>query len=407
MSDTLWIITGTQPVAWQIPLWGIQKGDRIELVPAVPLLNCQKIALHQQLSDNYGFYEQGIYRIAPIKLKMTAQPQPPGTQPEEMLVWGPRRKPHRLPERMERNEFIDDMMLLGLGSRAQCEFWFKSICNLMLDWLLNKDRTVDLYFLRLVPTHLSRDWFRRLNGAHNNYATPKYRESQLLSGNPIRMKSGRCVRRVEVGLTNIWRQLAKKVESRRMEVLKFNRYASVIERLLVGQKEFWSRQFSAQRNDWLAVSTGIIPCNPPGSKKLILKGRPIRSRTKRSTAGRKGWLGRTHRDTLRQLRARIEKRNALVGQLGEIVRLRQEVFSHFATIPEAIAILRELPNVRSFLSDLRNPNGMVGEPANETERAIRMLVCNSPSKLNGEKLLVKQLQRRESGLAARVEQLPK
>lgn len=405
MSDTLWTVCGTQPVAWQIPLWGVPKGDDIELMAAVPLLNNQKLALHERITSNYGFHAIGLYRINLHCLKAIARAQPSGTQPEDLLVWGPQRQAHRTPERMERNEFLDSLSMTGIGTRAQCEFWFKSICNHALHWLINEDRTVDLYFARLHPTHLSRDWFRRLNGNDKwTQKAPKFDESRLVHGNPIRLKRGQAIRRIELEPTHIWRSLADKIEKQRLKVLKQYRYAALVERLLLSQIPFWTRHYAAHRNDHLAVSSGIMERHPSGVKKLFQRGRPTSSRAKRSTMGVKSWQGRKERDTLRRLRKTVQERTILLEQLVQFVAFRKEIFGHFRTIPEAIAILREMPNVRSALSNLRNAGGIVGEPRDETERALRLLVSCSSGKLVREKLLVKQLQRRESRLAASVEQ---
>lgn len=403
MADTLWTVTGTKPVAWQLPLWAIEQGEVIELFAAVPLLNVQKVALHERMTDAGAVHGAGFYRIKEFNLRRIARPHPPGVQPEDMVIWGPPRKVHRYPERMERNEFLDALSLTGIGSRAQCEFWFKSIANLMLDWLVNQDRTVDFYFLRLHPTHMSYDWFDRItqrkgHGSLGGRPTPMREKIVRGSGlgfhrNYRRRRIKECLRRVEIEMAPMWAKLVRKVERRRFFMLKRTGYAAIVEKLLRSQVDLWARLHAVHENASIALPAKFMPCPPEGSKIIV----PANDGKPKTRHLRKAATARRYQDgvlTIPQLESVISKRVEIINQLREIVALGKRIGYQFGNISKALRVVREVRSLRPILQDVRHTRDLVDRAAFEKCPTLRMLVYGAPGQLVRERLLANRTRQR-------------
>lgn len=168
MIESMWMVRGSNPVMWTIPYYvveheGIRERD---MFSAIPLLAGQKKAADSVIAQ-VGRPFNGAWKITLEELESIAYPTD-GGDPEQYFSWQRRNAPdYTTPKTAERradlDEFIDSVYQTGIGnSRAEVGLWWEMFCNLGLDWMLNKNRALDLGFVKLHPSPYRRDWQRVL-----------------------------------------------------------------------------------------------------------------------------------------------------------------------------------------------------------------------------------------------------
>lgn len=247
VSDELWIIRGREPVNWTVPVyvtwqtqeWGI-------LYFAVSLMVKQQHCVEQVLRLAAEPYK-AMWRIRRTHLEKIGD-LTTGGDPESYFSWErPRlaQQPEFSPERRkERDEFIDAIYQCGVGkSREEVEYWWNQFCKHSLDWLINKEKPVDMYFIRLHNSPYRANWrtallgrFPRLGallahvgGVNRDFVAHKSGlTEQMLSLDLLAMKRPEniCYRMVEVEHRPSWWKNVLKVEKTRFERLGCAGYAA-------------------------------------------------------------------------------------------------------------------------------------------------------------------------------------
>lgn len=213
------------------------------VISAVPLLTIQTDAVNSIL----GLHGERVGRdwwITEPSLRRIGE-QTAGGDPQVYFVWGARRPTDRKPtlELAERNEFIEELYKNGVGkSPEELNYYWREFCLHAANWLINKEKPVDMIFIRLLNCPYRANWksiltqrFRRLGqvlshrgGTARDYALEQsgFLE-ELLCPDLLAMnqKHGTCYRHVEVHHCKKWWKLARVAERDRMQQLGNERYA--------------------------------------------------------------------------------------------------------------------------------------------------------------------------------------
>lgn len=247
MLDELWMIRGSKPVLWTMPFRvNAIGGAEVEAHLDWPMLSTRQAAAVACLMLEYGRPYNGMWRLTLWQLRKIGSRARDGETAEDLFSWERAREsqqPKYNPDRRaERDEFLTALYQNGVGSSlTEVEAWWQHFCNHALDWLLNKEKPVDMYFLKLHPTPLRRNWdykawsyFRRYKEIPkhptpsdllaNKAAANAFRSARWLAVMPGRI----CERHVMIEHTRMWWALMKKVEETRLKVLKVNSYAQAV-----------------------------------------------------------------------------------------------------------------------------------------------------------------------------------
>lgn len=239
--EELWRIRGSKPVLWTIPFYVVWQ-HRVEgtSFPAVPLLRIQQQAMEDRLKA-FGRKVNGQWMLTRSALRELGERVEAGTDPETCLSWeSPRlsQNPKFHPERrQERDAFLDALYQQGVGSsRDEVEHWWYVFCQHALDWLINKELPIDMYFASLVPLPFRNEWLELAGNRahetshHSNTLNKKEffyrwaRSNALLAGSP-----GHMIRRkVELEMLPLWWKTMKRVEEVRKSRLDDREYAQSI-----------------------------------------------------------------------------------------------------------------------------------------------------------------------------------
>lgn len=243
VHDELWRIRGSKPVLWTIPFY-VTWQNKIEgaSFPAVPLLRIQQQAVEERLLF-HGRKVNGQWMLTRSALRELGEKVESGTDPETLLSWEsprlsqlPKYKPER---RQERDAFLDALYQAGVGSsRDEVEHWWYIFCQHALDWLINKESAVDMYFVKLIPLPFRNEWLemasKRAEERSNHFNSLNKKEFfykwagswAVLAGSP-----GHTIRRkVELQMLPMWWKQMKRVEEvRRSRLDEFHYAQSVLE----------------------------------------------------------------------------------------------------------------------------------------------------------------------------------
>lgn len=250
MDHELWVINGRHPVLWTIPfvvVWPRDK-DYAHLTAAVSLMAKHRAAVDQVLKLAGEKLEDG-WGIERDKLEAIGR-KTEGGDPDLYFSWSlPRQSdlPHNHPERrQDRDEFIDALFAAGVGaSRDELHYFWNQFCKHAQDWLIRKEKPVDMYFIKLHPTPYRANWkeilcsrFPKIWRAAGTKRDAK-REwlliesgfmDELLSLDLLAMntKDEFCYRRVEVEYCPQWWKSVKLVECARIAKKNVYGYASSV-----------------------------------------------------------------------------------------------------------------------------------------------------------------------------------
>lgn len=241
MTEELWTVRGGKPVVWQIPVYVTWNEDGPEgaVFPSVPLLRIQQKAF-DELMVSRARKVNGLWMIIRSELRRVAKPAKSGSDPETLLAWERTRmdqNPSNQPEkREERDAFINALYLNGAGkSRDDVAHWWFLFCDHALDWLINKERPIDMFFLRLTPLPFRPNWIERTEKQrHNcrgnkNFLTPERFGAWMNDGKLLGVNSdGTISRHVALEHLPLWWKTIKRVESTRIQSLNPARYAAAV-----------------------------------------------------------------------------------------------------------------------------------------------------------------------------------
>jgi hypothetical protein len=290
MSEETWVVRGSRPVMWTVPFYvaWTQQGEA-RLIPAIHILAKHLMIINEYMAT-LGRQEGNEFVLDRRTLEMVAEHV--NGDPEHFFSWeSPRlaQQPQFAPEkRIDRDEFLDALYQKGVGiSRDEIEFYWNMFCKHAQDWLINKERPVDLYFLKLHNCPLRANWryalitrfprigrvLSHLTGERQEYFTDQCGLSDfmvsldLLAVNP---KERTCYRYVEVEHSKTWWKNVEHVERQRKRLLgevgycryfleSVRRFYKVALRLYVGWLASIARPSGTVRSSTLEGEPIIYP----------------------------------------------------------------------------------------------------------------------------------------------------
>jgi hypothetical protein len=241
MTEELWSIRGYDPVQWSIPFYVTPQGPSEEssAFPAIPLLRIQQSAVNARLKPRARLVN-GIWMITRLNLHQIGTMATAGVDPETLLAWDrkPLKQALKRPEKnVEREEFLDALYQVGIGkSREEIAHWWYVFCNHALDWIINKERPVDMFFTRIHPMPYRANWIERTEARRMKLYSKRqslmqpdwlkkwFENSTLLGLN----RDGTINRHMTLEFMPLWWQTIKLVEQTRLQRLKRFRYAACV-----------------------------------------------------------------------------------------------------------------------------------------------------------------------------------
>lgn len=237
-----WMLWGGQPVIWTVPIFARQTAGHWTAELAINLRPSQVAIVSARLVQAGCRPAGSSWLIDPTVLPKIAEPVV-GQDLEAFYSWSKpqlaqqdRFKPER---RLDRDAFLDALFAKGVGaSRSEVEIWWNRFCNHIVDWLLNHERPVDLYFGQLQPSPYRRVWKERcLRILKRRGCRPVGLFSRLRHGPelPAELTHPRLLaltargfirRSIEIETNPQWTALAVKVEHYRLAALGAEKYAT-------------------------------------------------------------------------------------------------------------------------------------------------------------------------------------
>lgn len=248
-ADELWILHGTDPVLWNIPIYATAINEKeIFIDSAVPLMSVHRLAMERVL-EPVAKRESQWWRTTRTALKTVADPGKLGSDPEALFSWEKPRLSskaiHKPQKRVERDSFLGDFYLANRMPGAPIEvieFWFRQFCDHMLFYLLNRQRPVDLYFATLHCSGYRANWKEVILGRYpwigqllTRGSGETRKQHAILSGVQAELMSldllaidgakGFMHKRIEVEHKHSWWRNMMKVERDRLRELGSAKYA--------------------------------------------------------------------------------------------------------------------------------------------------------------------------------------
>lgn len=236
MQETpeLWVLCGNRPVMFRIPYYVAWRGNDARIEPAIALRPMELEAAAKVLSLT-GRHQNGQWTISRAMLERVGE-KTDGGDPESHFSWSRSRpKEQRVVEgRNERNEFLESLYLAGVGESVdQLAYYWREFCQHAAHWLINKEKPVDMIFLRLHNCPYRENWkviltqrFPRLGLAISRRSGDErdrvLRNSGFLEGLlsldllAFQRNTETCYRRVEVEHCKGWWGLIRNAEKQRM-----------------------------------------------------------------------------------------------------------------------------------------------------------------------------------------------
>ena len=244
MQNELWQINGRDPVLFRIPFVAIwQDDDTAKLMEAVPLRTFEREAVARVL-NLHGQFKDQAWQVSRFNLEQIGK-KTPGGDAAAYFSWGTPRPPEPRPVEgsPERNEFISSLFQSGVGrSEEELLYYWKEFCQHAAEWLINKEKPVDMYFVKLHNSPFRINWktilcqrylrmgqmLNRKSQIEQDYIITRsgFRE-ELLSLDLLAYCDQRqtCYRHVEVEHTKQWWKIVRKAEDQRLELKGPYKYA--------------------------------------------------------------------------------------------------------------------------------------------------------------------------------------
>jgi hypothetical protein len=231
--EEVWLIRGSAPVLWTIPFWINFEEERSEtatMFSAIPLLRPHLEAVKTLLAE-IATYDKAMWTINRMDIERIGArvDMTTGVEIEELFTWE-RRKSHQIDPaareaRKDIDEFLDSLYQTGLPiSRDWLGVIYHQICTHALDWLINKERPLDLYFVKLHNCPFRMDWKEWM--ARLRRFRCKYGSKDLTR----RTETLRLERWIEVEPAKLWINQVKRVEDLRVQQVGWRKYATYVSR---------------------------------------------------------------------------------------------------------------------------------------------------------------------------------
>lgn len=160
MLPELWILRGD---SWTLPIvckW-LDVVAEVTLAP-IPMLKCQIEAANKLLTEIAHNVSEGKIYVIKSVLQDVGQNMT-GHDPESLVEWIPRttRKEVDENEFQSPNDFVRDFCRTSFSpirNPVLMDYVFASLCKFMAHWLIVDGKPIDLYFCRLVPLQIRKNW---------------------------------------------------------------------------------------------------------------------------------------------------------------------------------------------------------------------------------------------------------
>lgn len=278
MSEELWIIKGRLPVLWTIPVYAQWESKcEASVFPAIALLRSQERALNYLLST-HARKVKGMWLMTTTALEEVGRLADPGTDPESVFSWERPRgvyKPSywsraRLIGEPLRKEFLDSLYQDGAGnSRDEVEHWWYIFCNYAFNWLINTEKPLDMYFVRLVPLPFRHEWVSILDSIHaDKRQTEHFNDPYMLGGSV-----GNVIRRtIDAELLPTWWKSVRRVERTRLSRLTSEQYAESVRASIMRAIPAARRLYRYHVAKKTALRVGFRPGSIRGSESVVTFG---------------------------------------------------------------------------------------------------------------------------------------
>lgn len=157
----LWQISGGW---WRLPFWVEKDNDSAAMVPAVPMLG-RWVEVVDGFLESRGVKEKGRWLISVHELSNIGSPS--NKEPEALVVWNPedeRRKQAKVPTFEVRiseaaDAFLTDFVQKsGMIQPQELRLLWRALEKHALDWMINRERPLDLGFVVLHPIPYRANW---------------------------------------------------------------------------------------------------------------------------------------------------------------------------------------------------------------------------------------------------------
>lgn len=353
MHEQLWNIRGRHPVLWTVPFYVVWRNeDEAEMFPAVPLLRIQQTAVDTLMSNN-GHRANGIWYVQREDLEKIGEITA-GGDPEVYFSWErlkAAQQPQNQPQRNEEREaFLDALYQQGVGqSRDDVEFWWHQFCSHALDWLINKDKPIDMYFIRLIPAPFRLAWKDRVRkeSIKKGWHGPRAKEHDLrkvpsvleFMSSPTLLglsADGTIDRFIEVEHLPTWWRIVKRVERTRLGRLQPFRYAAYVAASVTRFRAVAARLYAA----WLAqkhqACATIVPGGQAGTFRLERNIQPNRKQAARHYVSRNAFKRRNRIKAVRLAESKkVSRKNARVPAVPAVQPPVEDLRNGGRDVPES------------------------------------------------------------------------
>jgi hypothetical protein len=239
MAEELWLMHASSPVKWTVPFYVVTRKGKAEreIFYAVNLMPYHKKIVDAFVTNHARPYNGMWMILLPDLMEIAYQVE--GPNPDELFSWEQKRMPYKDENEAERrksmDEFLDGLYQKGFGTRQEIECWWAVFCNHALDWMLNKNKPVDMGFIKLHALYYRSDWMdgvyyklwanyfvfkkfyvaRRARQLWRETLVGRFFDGRLLAIRP----DGRHLRTVNVEYKQSWRDSMLGVEAIRKQHL--------------------------------------------------------------------------------------------------------------------------------------------------------------------------------------------
>ena len=283
MIEQLFVISGSSPVIFSIPVWANFEDPRSEMAKmflAIPVLRPHMEAFKAHVAEHATFSE-GMWTINRMTLARIGTQIDLATGPdiERLFTWE-RMKAHQAnqparEQRKDMDEFLDTLYQTGLPiTREWLGILWNQICTHALDWLINKERPLDMYFVKLHNSPFRSDWKELLKkdvrGRRKFHASVLDLNLLVLSPSPEEHKRTRWIERwIEAEPTNLWRKNVTFVERQRCKAMRKQQYVNHVRASIWRFKETAIRLFRVWRRTPLRKHPADARCWQESGFRLV------------------------------------------------------------------------------------------------------------------------------------------
>ena len=308
---SLWVVTGNSPVAFALPVKVIDSNYRLlEVQPAVPMLKIQEHALSEifSMSSKVGERDGKIVWLITYYLlrRIASKVHDQTVDPEKLVVWSRELNDnrHHMVKKFatDRDDFLEFCYTMGLGNTITETYYFwGQFTKLMAEWIINRERVIDLGFANLRNCPFRHDWkvilswcypehmlgTKHLKGGHFRKNLSKVWKSgaikSLFSLDLVAFKNSNitnnlkhCMRHINVELKLPWYKMMMARERDKLKHLGEQEYAMQHMESVRSNIRYWVADFTR----WcLEIARPSASCNKVYGKSSFRLVQNLRAKT--------------------------------------------------------------------------------------------------------------------------------